>query len=106
MSLESELTELQTDDWEIRVRGNPSLAYLNFGHCYFYHGDAEFADLTPRFASPHVNVIKEKDASRASTRIKTILRLVSGIRMVCGYRAITPLFDSITYNYTKSFKDI
>lgn len=93
------LMKLQVVDWEIDVTGNPGLSGLDFGHCYFFNGDAEFGDLRPRFAWPHVNILEIDDAYEALARMQNILRLLSGVRTVCDFSAIYQRTRTNTINY-------
>lgn len=77
--------------WSIEVATNAGIAHSNPGnHLIFYSGDIDYADFGPYFSSPHVNVLDEKDASRAKARITSLLRLISGVKILQGSRALNP----------------
>ncbi|USK61321.1 hypothetical protein [Peribacillus asahii] len=82
------------------VNENPGFVRWNLGyHVYLWHGNEEFSDLTPRISSPHVNVLSESEGNRAYSRIKTILRLVSAIRILKGDGRLYLNGDLKLYSY-------
>ena len=79
--------------WALAINGNPGLAEWDIGpHFYFWHDRNDGGNITPLFSSPHVNVLQEEESTRAYIRIKTLLRLLSGINILRG--------DDIFYHHS------
>ncbi|MCM3169006.1 hypothetical protein [Peribacillus frigoritolerans] len=82
------------------IHENPGFVNWDLGHhVNLWHGDEEFSDLTPRMSSPHVDILNETEGSRASSRINTILRLISAINVLRGYNRLYLNGDLRLNNY-------
>lgn len=84
--------------WSIEIATNPGIVNSDLGfHIDFFNGDEEFGDLGPYFTSPHVNKLNEQEAERAKARLKTLLRLISGINLILGNRSLMPKSETLYY---------
>lgn len=84
--------------WSIEAATNAGISHSDMGdQLFFCSGNEEFADFGPYFSSPHVNVISFNDASRAKARITTLLRLVSGIKVLQGSSLIVPKANTLYF---------
>lgn len=83
--------------WSIRVLENPGIVEWKLGrHIYFWSGDAERGDIDPSFSSAHIDVLSKEESGRAYARMKTLLRIVSGISILRRGDSIK-LFGSLYY---------
>ncbi|WP_160036918.1 hypothetical protein [Paenibacillus sp. An7] len=86
--------------WELYVYGNAGLSYVDlYPHFIFYHGDVEKADFNVRFSSKHVACLDLAEKDRAAIRLKTLLRYISGLRLMKNLEYIHP--DSQLYYVTR-----
>lgn len=84
--------------WSIEVAINAGIVQSNLGpHIFFESGDIEYADFGPYFSSPHVNVLDKKDAPKAKARLTTLLRLISGVKILQGSRPLNPRSSTLYY---------
>ncbi len=72
--------------YTIRVYENPGITRWHLGNHFAFCNIEGSGD--PYFTSPHVNILDENDASRAYARLKILLQLVSGIRVLHGKEKI------------------
>lgn len=97
MDIESQFHQLQSNRWQIRIAGNPTISNTDFNHYYFHQGVGVFSGPASQFSSPHVNVLKKQDKSKAKLRLNNILRLVRGINEICEYRNVYPSSGEMTH---------
>src|SRR5699024_7152867 len=97
--MQEELKRIEKYRWEIRLYGNNSLVNsVKSQHFNIYDWSlaSDFPDYTPCFESPHVNVLSNDQVDRAYIRIQCILRLVSGLRIVCDKQKVVASDNDIT----------
>ncbi|MGX9134963.1 hypothetical protein ACWV26_11385 [Rummeliibacillus sp. JY-2-4R] len=91
------------NEWSVQVYANPGIVGWDLSpHVYFWSGDAEFADNDPSFSSPHVNTLGKEEVTRANSRIKSLLRIVSGISILTREKTI-PSYGPLYYYNGKHY---
>lgn len=74
---------MNKNEWSLNLHTNPGIIGWDLGfHVQFVNGDPEGITYIPVLESPHVNVLKRHESTRAYARLTTLLRLVNGLRML------------------------
>ncbi|HFK1791374.1 hypothetical protein ACWOMK_02250 [Bacillus thuringiensis] len=70
--------------WSMKMNQNPEIARWNLSpHFGFWDGNEDDSmPPMPLFSSPHADVLKEDEATRACMRLKTLIRLANGISLI------------------------
>jgi hypothetical protein len=78
--------------WSVQIFANPGIADWKVSpHFTFFLGDLDHGDHDPYFSSPHLNVIDngiKSDANIVYARLKSLLRLISGVSLLTGNKKI------------------
>ncbi|WJY28273.1 hypothetical protein [Sporosarcina trichiuri] len=77
------------DKWSVLVYENPGIvSWSPSSHFYFWNENTDMPDFDPSFSSPHVNILNADEVYRAFVRTQTLLRIISGVRILSGGRRI------------------
>ncbi|OOR57507.1 hypothetical protein BGP34_13585 [Bacillus mycoides] len=75
---------MENNKWSMKMNGQPTIVHWNLGpHFVFWDGNEDDSmPPMPLFSSPHADILKEDENTRACMRLKTLIRLANGISLI------------------------
>ncbi|MRC30757.1 hypothetical protein GH884_21255 [Bacillus thuringiensis] len=74
---------MKNTKWSMEIHGQPIVRWNLGPHFIFWDGNVDDGmPPMPLFSSPHADVLKEDDTTRACIRLKTLFRLANGISLI------------------------